>query len=431
MPAPQKKELSGWKAIADYLEVSIRTAQQREKELGLPVHHEAGLRGRVFADPDELDAWRQRARANGFPPQNGDPPDQATPLTPSRRPWLRASWIATVPAVALLAGGAYVLTPRGPLSDFRVEGKNLIAMNAKGQDLWRYTFGVPFGEGAYSGDGKLHRTWIGDIAGDGRPALLFSVWPANQDDVGSHVLCFAADGGIKWRFKPGRPVTEGSGERLLPPYTTNNLQVFVGRTPAETRIAVSSLHWLREPAQIALLDTNGRVVGEYWHPGHLNHSAKADLDKDGRDELLLAGVNNGNHQATLVVLDPMQIRGLMTTKEMLDHHFELLDMPAAKEKAVVFFPRSCISRGQPYNRVHLLRITADRVIVVTAEGVNIDSHGFVYQLDYGMHVQSVEPDSVEVVRAHQALEARGEVDHPFSEECARLKASVVVRRGQL
>ena len=276
---PLKKELTGWKAIADYLEVSTRTAQQREKDQGLPIRHELGTKGRVYAEIDELEAWRRRTRSSGGP-QNELNSQRPSPVSssPTRS---RVVWAIALTVAALFVASAYLLIPHGPLSDYRVEGKNLILVNAKGQELWRHTFDIPLRDGAYSGDQKLARGLIEDITGDGRPEFLFVAWPMNQDDVGSTVMCFAEDGRIKWRFKPGRPVTEGSGEDLLPPYTTNGVRLFLGRTPAETRIAVSSLHWLREPAQVAFLDRFGVVVGEYWHPGHFNHVASADLDKDG------------------------------------------------------------------------------------------------------------------------------------------------------
>jgi hypothetical protein len=333
--------------------------------------------------------------------------------------------------MALLAIGAYIVTPHGPPSDFRVNGKNLIVENAKGQELWRHTFGGSLRDDAYSGDARLYRGWLGEITSRGRSELLFAALPPNEAEVGCQVVCFDADGRTMWSFKPGRPVTDASGDHMLPPYEFDSLQVLVGRKPADTRIAVASHHWLSQPAQVALLDVRGQVVGEYWHPGHLNYSAKADLDRNGQIDLLLAGVNNGNHQPTLVVLDPLRVRGLMTPKEMQQHGFEILGMPAAQEKAVVFFPRSCISRGELYTRVQSLRVTTERIVITTAEGVDMQGPGFVYELDYGLRVQQVTPDTAEVRRAHQALEARGEVDHPFSEECARLKAGVIVRNAGL
>jgi hypothetical protein len=325
------------------------------------------------------------------------------------------------------------MMPHGPPSDFRVEGKNLIVVNDEGRELWHYTFDVALMGDRYPPGDKPRLASFGDLNRGGQPGLLFVAKPLNTTDVGDQLLCFGAGGRIRWRFTPGRPVTDGGGERMVPPYFTSGLQTIEGRTLADTRIAVSSNHYLEYPNQVAFLDVQGRVVGEYWHPGHLRHLGMADLDHNGRKLLLLTGVNNGNHQATLVVLDPLNVVGPMTPKEMRDHRFELLGMPPAKERAVVFFPRSCISLGQPYTRAGALRVTKDRVIVEVAEGVaEAEGPGFVYEFDHDLGVLNVTPQGLGVMQAHQALEARGLLDHHFSqEECERLKAGVVViRDGQ-
>jgi hypothetical protein len=60
--------LNSWKDIANYLQVSVRTAQLWEEHRGLPVRRVPGRRGIVWADPAELDAWRKSAsgaRPNG------------------------------------------------------------------------------------------------------------------------------------------------------------------------------------------------------------------------------------------------------------------------------------------------------------------------------------------------------------------------------
>jgi hypothetical protein len=52
-------ELSGWKAIADYLGTSERTAQRWERDLGLPVRRGGAAKGTtVVATPSDLDQWR-------------------------------------------------------------------------------------------------------------------------------------------------------------------------------------------------------------------------------------------------------------------------------------------------------------------------------------------------------------------------------------
>ena len=51
-------ELQGWKQIADYLNVSDRTAQTWARRHKMPVHHLPGAKGRVFALYSELEEWK-------------------------------------------------------------------------------------------------------------------------------------------------------------------------------------------------------------------------------------------------------------------------------------------------------------------------------------------------------------------------------------
>lgn len=57
--SPSDTRLESWKAIARHLGCSVRSARRWEADEGLPVHrHMHRAAGRVFAWPQELDAWR-------------------------------------------------------------------------------------------------------------------------------------------------------------------------------------------------------------------------------------------------------------------------------------------------------------------------------------------------------------------------------------
>jgi hypothetical protein len=58
--ADTPRELTGWKQIAAYLEVTVRTAQKWERYQNLPVRRMTGPRGRITAMSDGLDRWRTR-----------------------------------------------------------------------------------------------------------------------------------------------------------------------------------------------------------------------------------------------------------------------------------------------------------------------------------------------------------------------------------
>jgi TolB-like protein/Flp pilus assembly protein TadD len=58
MPSPLPHRLDSWKAIADYLGRSVRTAVRWADERGLPVHHvPGGKRHAVFSFTNEIDDW--------------------------------------------------------------------------------------------------------------------------------------------------------------------------------------------------------------------------------------------------------------------------------------------------------------------------------------------------------------------------------------
>jgi TolB-like protein len=82
MPAPTTDRLGSWKAIAAYLDSSVRTVRRWERAEGLPVHrHMHHKLGRVFALRTELDAWRKtRARSP-------HPASRLTSALPSASPW--------------------------------------------------------------------------------------------------------------------------------------------------------------------------------------------------------------------------------------------------------------------------------------------------------------------------------------------------------
>ena len=114
----------------------------------------------------------------------------------------------------------------------------------KGQELWRHPFGTPLADEAYVQEGKLLSSWFGDLDGDGRRKPLFAAVPVNRGEVGTQVLCFAANGKIQCQFTPGRPVTRWQRRPLRPALLHQGLQVILGKTPSDTRIAVSSNHYL-------------------------------------------------------------------------------------------------------------------------------------------------------------------------------------------
>lgn len=432
-----EREVGGWKEIAEYLGVSVRTAQSLERA-GLPVRRLSGPKGRVFAFAGELDAWKA-GDATGIPSALAE----LSTETSDRRAESRAVskvlsahkglllFIAAAIILGLCVPTYFQLASHRVPADLIVQRRSLIVRDSQGRELWHHTFPIPLREDFYTQATSLDHTWFGDLDGDGKSEVLFVAAPIDERDVGRGVLCFGANGSLKWQFKPGRPVTDASGDYMLPPYFVSSMQVVIGKTADQNRVVLSSSHYLNQPNQVAVLDSHGRIAAEYWHPGHLTHMAQADLDGSGRRDVLLAGVNNGNHQATLVVLDPLSLSGVITPAVMKDDRFRLLNMSASHEKAVVFFSRSSISLGQPYTRAADVHVTDQhRIVVTVAEGTSENNPGFVYEFDFALRVVNVVPTGDQVRQLYDSLSAQGKVTQPFDvvEECNRLKASVIVVR---
>jgi hypothetical protein len=98
-------ELRGWKAIADHLGTSDRTAQRWERDLGLPVRRAGHSRGStVAATRRELDEWRHSpagARADGE--VAGDREVAAAPVA-GQGGWRRPRWVPSVGVVVGISG---------------------------------------------------------------------------------------------------------------------------------------------------------------------------------------------------------------------------------------------------------------------------------------------------------------------------------------
>ena len=214
-------------------------------------------------------------------------------------------------------------------------------MNAKGEELWRKGFREGFWPEYYS-QGLAARMWYGELDGNGRTSVLFLYHPAiSPISRSTTLICYSDRGKEQWRWTPGRDLPELAGNP--PTYRTVGLGVLKATANRPPRIVVSSYHIPEYPSQIALVDANGKTVSEYWHSGHLDFLTLADLDGDGREEIIAPGISNGYRQATLVVLDPDKVFGAST--EAARPEIQLHGMGAAQEKLRLLFPRSDLNKA--------------------------------------------------------------------------------------
>jgi hypothetical protein len=390
--------LISWKEVGAFFGVSARTAQKWEQCSGLPVHRMPGQKGRIWADPVELRAWR-----------NSTVPAGGNGRWKSYAGWGVAFLIlaAATVAAALQRRGP---PPPGAPADYRIEGSLLIVTDDANREVFRKSF-PGFWEHTYA-DRAKPRVWLADLDAQPGREVLFAWWPRNPSLEGTRLICYSADGRELWRFTPGGKVrdarTEFSGTYLIE-------DVAAFGSPPDVRILVTSHNELHYPNQLAALDGSGRLMGEYWHSGHLPRLLVTDLDHDGTPEAIAAGVNNSYNAATLIALPFPQ--GRSASREPAGDYHQLQGLEAAREKARFLFPRTCISRRlNEFNHAVYLGILEDgRLRVKVWESLANPGAHIHYTFGPSLSLLASEWD-VQLLNLHRSLRAEGKLDHDLSDK---------------
>jgi len=424
------EELASWKEIAERLQVTVRTAQDWEKKRGLPVRRVPGGRGRVYLRVSELDAWLDGQlksdgddgarypdvdRRTGIDRRDGQDDAGGTAGHRSPNGGLRARAAIGALVVAALALALWWLWPAGkPPIDWDIVGDQLIVRDEDGVEVWRVSFEDGLNGDLY-GIAERHPLFI-DLDDDGEIETLFIAIPAGR--TLSHTLfCFSQDGEELWRFQPGRAVhtATDSFENI---YNIGALRVG-DLEPGRRGIVVASAHYIDHPAQIVVLSTEGEVISEYWHSGHigttLNRLFLFDGNRDGRTEIYAGGVNNDYELAALVVLDPFEMGGASVEE---DPEYQLSGFAPDRHIARVLFPRSALNRVvlDHYNAVVTVGVTGDGITIATSESLKVANPPTVIRrLNFDFTLDEIYPSDLFAAQ-HESLYAEGKVERSFDEE---------------
>lgn len=425
-PSPAGPDvLDGWKAVADYLGKSVRTAQRWNAESGLPVHKlGAGPREHVYAYRSELDEWRRSASRrvgglNGHNGVNGDAgeagspdggdretrngrtgEDDAEPDSAETRPSRRWRWplIAAAAAVALAAVGigAFVRVARGPDTGpsgaagrlpapsatspnparYLVVENRLRVFSADGTALWEHRFERDVEEVAYEGHHDPLRlpaadadTSVGELP---RPVHFADVDGDGLTDVlfvarfraeliDSRLYCFDHAGRVRWEFTPEDRLSFGGKDYGVPAF----LQWVLSHRSPDGRVSlwVAAQHQVWYPAAVYRLDPAGSVVARFVSNGHVVRAAFSA--GGGRERVLLGGVNNERKSGFLAVFD-LDRFGSSAPAETAAYRCGGCP-PAHPERYFVFPPAGVAAafRGMPF--VSQIAVAKSQEAVVSVE----------------------------------------------------------------
>ena len=349
----REKPFTSWKEIAAYLGCDERTCLRWEKDRGLPVHRAGGgpSKSLVFAYRSELDEWLGKRKGEETVKL---PPGSSAARAHSRRalPFILAS--SGLLIVAFLALYFFIIKPpETELSqpyDFRIERSVLIITNQEGTELSRFDtrmedlmneagYRLHFGHKTISNDNQPRQPWLkfDDIDEDGHTETLIIIRPG--DDSGSSILvCLDAKGEILWTYAPGREMVFGS-KRISPDYALDGFDI-LKTSGTGKRVMALARHKPEFPSIVAVLDPRGKTLGEYWNSGRIADYALADLDYDGREDLVIVGTNNEYAKGFLAVLDPDHIWG----SSPQTGEYRSADLKPGSEMCYLLFPRTVIDQ---------------------------------------------------------------------------------------
>jgi hypothetical protein len=153
---------------------------------------------------------------------------------------------------------------------------------------------------------------LADLNGDGMNDVVTIADP-HEDGTGTKafVSVYGFDGTLRWRKELGGPLFYGQ-KPYAAHYNSSGVRV-VEDEKGSPRIVVAVVG-SRSPSLLAVLSSEGTLIGEYWHFGTLFGPDTMDLDGDGIPELFLWGENDvadtsGGDSPVIVVLDPSKIQG--------------------------------------------------------------------------------------------------------------------------
>ena len=371
--------LRSWKEISAYLGCDVRTCHRWEVNHGMPVHRAEGgeRKSPVFAYRNELDAWFRETFKNGHPAK-----DKAR----KGRPYLK--WAASGAGALVIVGALFIVRPfrtGGQPADFRIDGSWFIATDRDQRELWRKDTGLDDlkPEAFYRANFQvIHKEGnllpvliIRDINADGDAEVLFAPKRGRDQTGEGWLLCYDRRGKELWRFHGGKEIRCG-GTTFSPDYRIAGFVCHDLDGDGRLETVIESFQAPDWPCQLAVLDSTGAMTGEFWNAGYLRELAFRDINADGREELIVGGVNNEYRGGCLIVFDTRRISG--ASPQTGEYACE--ELGPGSMLYYVTTPYTDVARAQGFwvNGLQFMDITDNGWIRATS------GEGLIYDFDFGL-----------------------------------------------
>jgi hypothetical protein len=278
---------------------------------------------------------------------------------------------------------------------------------------------------------------VDDVDGDGFNEVLL-VGPSLQGEFTSDTLyCFNRSGDLRWQTGVGPMISFGQPgtARHSRPKIIDFL-VMRKSAGAKPQIFILTNEQIYSPTKLLEVSAeDGSIMQSYFNRGGCSILLQKDIDLDGKEELLLCGVNDGFNRACLAVLDPSRIGGCSPLPPS--------EMPpegtGGQEMYYILFPRWQIQPGgrrRLYNYVRrLVDLQGSGVDVAVAEYLDDPRTGgdaacsVYFALGRTLSVDRIMVDDT-AIEISQLLYKQGKIKAPVtSATFASLKDSVLYWDG--
>ncbi|GEM_PF-4274204 len=149
---------------------------------------------------------------------------------------------------------------------------------------------VPKSIKAWHGEtkGNILRASSADLDGDGSSEVLIGL-DGNKEDAGA-LVCLALDGTKRWQFDTGAIHWRQDG--VTDKMNVAGLKSIDLDGDGKREVISVSNHVRLFPCRVCVISWEGKLMSEYWNPGHGGAPFAGDIDGDGKPEVLISFVNN-------------------------------------------------------------------------------------------------------------------------------------------
>lgn len=269
--------------------------------------------------------------------------------------------------------------------------------NAGGELLWNIPADKLESLERQEYDTRLFSTIVTDIDGDGKNEVLTTTFrEADRKNNTSPLRVFDGSRNLRFPVQFTKPVQYLSRD-YPESWQAIALLAIDGNEPGKKEILVK---WgcSRSPNVITRIDPHGNILGEYWHFGDIACMVMTDLEGDGRQELVIAGIDDAKDTVVagsipfIAVLDPHKITGGGKSSASEGFHLPVSNA----EIYYIGLRRSLLTSVMHENEfvVKVERDLPDALTFLAGQSFSIGTAAWEYIFNHDMSLRTVKSTSV-------------------------------------